>query len=68
MQATDLATRLLRLMGRYTQLPEKEILRFIPALKSSRSEISQLSYSYGDKTPLLQLSLFYKSYQHLTAV
>ena len=52
--------------GRYTQLPEKEILRFIPALKSSRSEISQLSYSYGDKTPLLQLSLFYKSYQHLT--
>ena len=52
--------------GRYTQLPEKEILRFMPALKSSRSEISQLSYSYGDKTPLLQLSLFYKSYQHLT--
>ena len=52
--------------GRYTQLPEKEILRFMPALKSSRSEISQLSYSYGDKTPLVQLSLFYKSYQHLT--
>ena len=52
--------------GRYTQLPEKEILRFMPELKSSRSEISQLSYSYGDKTPLLQLSLFYKSYQHLT--
>ena len=52
--------------GRYTQLPEKETLRFMPALKSSRSEISQLSYSYGDKTPLLQLSLFYKSYQHLT--
>lgn len=52
--------------GRYTQLPEKEILRFMPALKSSRSEISQLSYSYGDKTPLLQFSLFYKSYQHLT--
>lgn len=52
--------------GRYTQLPEKEILRLMPALKSSRSEISQLSYSYGDKTPLLQLSLFYKSYQHLT--
>ena len=52
--------------GRYTQLPEKEILRFMPALKSSRSEISQLSYSYGDKTPLLQLSLFYKSYQYLT--
>jgi len=52
--------------GRYTQLPEKEILRFMPALKSSRSEITQLSYSYGDKTPLLQLSLFYKSYQHLT--
>ena len=52
--------------GCYTQLPEKEILRFMPALKSSRSEISQLSYSYGDKTPLLQLSLFYKSYQHLT--
>lgn len=52
--------------GRYTQLPEKEILRFTPALKSSRSEVSQLSYSYGDKTPLLQLSLFYKSYQHLT--
>ena len=52
--------------GRYTQLPEKEILRFMPALKSSRSEVSQLSYSYGDKTPLLQLSLFYKSYQHLT--
>ena len=52
--------------GRYTQLPEKEILRFMPALKSSRSEISQLSYTYGDKTPLLQLSLFYKSYQHLT--
>ncbi len=52
--------------GRYTQLPEKEILRFMPELKSSRSEISQLSYSYGDKTPLVQLSLFYKSYQHLT--
>ena len=52
--------------GRYTQLPEKETLRFMPALKSSRSEISQLSYSYGDKTPLVQLSLFYKSYQHLT--
>lgn len=52
--------------GRYTQLPEKEILRFMPALKSSRSEISQLSYSYGDKTTLVQLSLFYKSYQHLT--
>lgn len=52
--------------GRYTQLPEKEILRFMPALKSNRSEISQLSYSYGDKTPLVQLSLFYKSYQHLT--
>lgn len=52
--------------GRYTQLPEKEILRFMPALKSSRSEVSQLSYSYGDKTPLLQFSLFYKSYQHLT--
>ena len=52
--------------GRYTQLPEKEILRFMPALKSNRSEISQLSYSYGDKTPLLQLSLFYKIYQHLT--
>ena len=52
--------------GRYTQLPEKEILRFTPALKSSQSEVSQLSYSYGDKTPLLQLSLFYKSYQHLT--
>ena len=52
--------------GRYTQLPEKEILRFMPALKSSRSEITQLSYSYGDKTPLLQFSLFYKSYQHLT--
>ena len=52
--------------GHYTQLPEKEILRFMPALKSSRSEITQLSYSYGDKTPLLQLSLFYKSYQHLT--
>ena len=52
--------------GRYTQLPEKEILRFMPALKSSRSEITQLSYSYGDKTPLVQLSLFYKSYQHLT--
>ena len=52
--------------GRYTQLPEKEILRFMPALKSSRSEVSQLSYSYGDKTPLVQLSLFYKSYQHLT--
>lgn len=51
--------------GRYTQLPEKEILRFMPVLKSSRSEISQLAYSYGDKTPLLQLSLFYKSYQHL---
>ena len=31
--------------GRYTQLPEKEILRFMPELKSSRSEISQLSYS-----------------------
>ena len=52
--------------GRYTQLPEKEILRFTPALKSSQSEVSQLSYSYGDKTPLLQLSLFYKSYQYLT--
>jgi len=52
--------------GRYTQLPEKEILRFMPALESSRSEITQLSYSYGDKTPLVQLSLFYKSYQHLT--
>ena len=52
--------------GCYTQLPEKEILRFMPALKSSRSEITQLSYSYGDKTPLLQFSLFYKSYQHLT--
>ena len=52
--------------GRYTQLPEKEILRFMPELKSSRSEISQLSYSYGDKTPLVQLSLFYKSYQYLT--
>ena len=52
--------------GRYTQLPEKEILRFMPELKSSHSEISQLSYSYGDKTPLLQFSLFYKSYQHLT--
>lgn len=52
--------------GRYTQLPEKEILRFMPELKSSHSEISQLSYSYGDKTPLVQLSLFYKSYQHLT--
>ena len=38
----------------------------MPALKSSRSEITQLSYSYGDKTPLLQFSLFYKSYQHLT--
>ena len=52
--------------GCYTQLPEKEIFRFMPELKSSRSEISQLSYSYGDKTPLVQLSLFYKSYQHLT--
>lgn len=52
--------------GHYTQLPEKEILRFMPALKSSQSEVSQLSYSYGDKTPLLQFSLFYKSYQHLT--